>query len=276
MGNSISSLPPKKKKKCTPLLQHRANGSHQDILVSRTLHLPTWLTEMMDLYEFSGYARATAGARYDWFMSMFTKAWINLEGFTITFVPPTLAPSSSDTLAVEFLASRFRGPETKWHPRTYPSSTGLRHPAAPKRYYLLKPCCHNKIAGRSTVHYLTSCDWLEWDQNLPHSLGSFRYIGVRHSHGTTELSPLPSTQPLFPKLMRVRIKQMICTSSQYSDQQVVHTLCHPCLSFIDRTVKLSIRYALLNYRPRRGLCFEVYATLSPLSARRCMRRKRIG
>ena len=96
--------------------------------------------------------------------SMFTKAWINSEGFTITFVPATLAPSISDILAVEFLASRSRGRETKWHPRTYPPSTGSRHPAAPGQYYLLKPCCHNKIAGRSTVHYLTSCDWLEWDQ----------------------------------------------------------------------------------------------------------------
>jgi hypothetical protein len=40
-----------------------------NILVSRALHLPTWLTKMVDLYEFSGYARAMASARYNWFMS---------------------------------------------------------------------------------------------------------------------------------------------------------------------------------------------------------------
>jgi hypothetical protein len=47
-------------------------------------------------------------------------------------------------------------------------------------------------------------------KNLPHSLESSRYIGVGHSHSVTEVSPLPSTQPLFRKLdERVHFKQMI-------------------------------------------------------------------
>jgi hypothetical protein len=57
--------------------------------------------------------------------SMFTKAWINLDGFTITFVPPMLASPSSDTPAVEFLASRPRGPDL-------PSFDGFETPCGPQ------------------------------------------------------------------------------------------------------------------------------------------------
>ena len=207
---------PAASKKCTPLLQYRANDGHQEILVlsdTPSAHLVNGnggSIRIFWVWPGNGMALSTIGSCQQ---SMFTKAWINSKGFTIPFVPATLAPSRSDILAVEFLASRSMGRETKWHPKNLPSFDGFETPCSPGQYYLLKPCCHNKIAGRSTVQYLTSCGWLEWDQNLPPSLGSYRNIGVRHSHGATELSPLPSTQPLFPKLMRVRINQVILTSA---------------------------------------------------------------
>jgi hypothetical protein len=150
----------------TPLLQYRPHGGPQETLFSRTIYLPSLVTEMVDLYEFHGYDRATAGTMvsYNWFKSA-ANVYQRVDQYVRLhdcFAPSPVAPFCSDTVAIEFRATSSNSAEVNWHPSCCLSFDSLEIMATPGQYYFLKPRCHTKNA--STIVYSTSCNWLAWDK----------------------------------------------------------------------------------------------------------------
>jgi hypothetical protein len=169
--------------KCIVPLQYQAHGGPEDIFLSRTVHLPSLVMEMVDLYGAYGYDRAitATAAPYDWFTSAIS-VYQRVDQFVRLhdcFVPAESAPFSSDTVAIEFRASHDNSIEIKWHPGCYLSFDDLEIMAVPGQCYFLKPRCHTKYACITNISFSTSCGWLEWDER------SAAFLGFVPTHWST-------------------------------------------------------------------------------------------